>query len=451
MRKILKGQIQLKMGTAKILITFVLAGGVTIFPALGFGQQSTISDTLHLGDVIREVLAHNDQISAARFMEKSAKAKIGQSGAWDDPMLMVGVINLPTTFNFKEDAMTMEMVGISQNIPYAGYKGLLNKAARSEAEVAAEDTKATIVDLASAAGYAYINLYYRNLNLESMKTQRALMQDIVSAATARLRTDRGSQADVVLAQADLWRLESEILSSEKEAEAAQNNLLSLMGRESGTSLPSLSEPNLAFNSPSADDWISKAKQTYPPLQKMRRQAEGYNFNASAAQRMRWPMMGLSASYGIRQDAPASGDPMSPGITKRDNMFSFQLNLSLPIFSGRAQGKMARSMDYMKQGTILEASQMEREISAKLRTLYRQSQRLTQSLTLYRDRIIPADRDAYQSAYAGYISSRMPFTNLLNYAVNIYRDQITANNVAYQLAQTYIDVEKYIKIPSNDNK
>ena len=68
-----------------------------------------------------------------RYMEKAAEAKAKSAGAWDDPMLMVGVANLPTSFDFKMDPMTMKMLGLSQNIPYAGQKGLQKKAARAEA------------------------------------------------------------------------------------------------------------------------------------------------------------------------------------------------------------------------------------------------------------------------------------------------------------------------------
>jgi outer membrane protein, heavy metal efflux system len=411
-------------------------------------QAQTPSDTLKLDDVVNEVLAHNDKLAAARYMEKAAQAKVGPAGAWDDPMLMAGVINVPTNFDFRSDEMTMEMIGISQNIPYAGQKGLSAKAAREEALSAGEDTKGMSVDLAAAARNAYFDLYFRRLTLIMMQSQRELMQDIVSSVTSRLRTDQANQSDVAAAQADLWRLESDIISSEQEEEAAENDLLTLMGREPRVSLPPLAEPPLISAPLNADEWIIKAKTSYPPLVKMRHQAESYEFSARAARRMEWPMVGVSASYGIRQQAPPSTDPMTPTPMKRDNMISFQVNLSLPIFSGHQQSKMARSMDYMKQGTTLETSQMEREIESTLRTLYRKIQRLNQSLSLYQDRIVPADEDAYRSAFAGYESNSIPLSNLLTFALNIYRDRITQNQVEYQLAQTMAEVEKYITIPEN---
>jgi hypothetical protein len=71
-------------------------------------------DTLHIDQVIQDVVRHNDRAAAMRHMEEAAASRVGPAGAWDDPMLMLGVANLPTSFDFSEDMMTMKMVGLRQ-------------------------------------------------------------------------------------------------------------------------------------------------------------------------------------------------------------------------------------------------------------------------------------------------------------------------------------------------
>lgn len=131
---------------------------------------------------------------------------------------------------------------------------------------------------------------------------------------------------------------------------------------------------------------------------------------------------------------------------RDNMVSFQMGLSLPIFAGRKQGAMARSMSLMRESTLSEAEQLWRDVSARLSVLASQADLLRRSLDFYRERIIPATEDAYRSALAGYISNRTSFINLLTYGVALYRDQITANALANQLARTYAEVERFTTDP-----
>ncbi|MCX6833822.1 MAG: TolC family protein, partial [candidate division Zixibacteria bacterium] len=115
-------------------------GLAAVFPASRVFSQS--ADSLRLDQVIQDVIRHNNRVAAAQYMEEAAKAKVGPAGAWDDPMLMLGVANLPTSFDFSMDPMTMKMIGLSQNIPYAGQKGLQAKAAKAEAEAVTEDRQA---------------------------------------------------------------------------------------------------------------------------------------------------------------------------------------------------------------------------------------------------------------------------------------------------------------------
>jgi outer membrane protein, heavy metal efflux system len=419
---------------------------MSISQALPAQEIRLPADTLRIQDAVKYVIAHNDRVASMRYMEASAHDKIGPASAWDDPMLMVGVSNLPTSFSFTEEDMTMKMVGLSQKIPYSGQKGLEGKAATAQADAAGEDTRQTELDLAFAARNAYLILYYRQQALNFIISQRGIQNDIVSTVISKLRTDQASQADVAAAQADLWRLDADILSSQQEIDASFNELYSLMGQERPNKIPVLAEPNFETSPQILDQWLAAAQNNYPPLKRAHNQADSYAFSASAARRMQWPMLELAASYGIRQNGPP--DPMTGLIMQRKNMISFQANISIPIFSGRSQGRMASSMESMHLGAEAEANQIWRDIKANLETIFSGKERLTQSLKLYQERIIPADEDAYRSAMAGYSSNRVPYISLLNYAMNIYRDRLAANQISYQLAQTMIEAGRYISNPED---
>ncbi len=401
-------------------------------------------DTLRIDDVIRNVVQHNDQAAAARYMEQSAFDKIGPAGAWDDPMLMVGVTGLPTSGSFNQEPMTMKMIGLSQNIPYAGQKGLAKKAARSQAEAATAGRQQTEVNLATAAMSAYLSVYYRQNVLDYISSQREIQQDVVSSAIAKLQTNQASQADVSAAQSRLWRLDSDILTTRQDIDAAFDRLYALMGQDRPATLPTLAEPAFESVPSNLDQMLAEAQVNYPPLQKARRQAEGYGFSATAAKRMSWPMLGLSAGYGIRENAPPS--PTTGIAMKRDNMISFQASISIPIFAGRQQKKVAASMNALRLGSEAEADQIWRDTRAALESIDSARDRLNESLRIYRERIIPADEDAYRSAFAGYESDRVPFTSLLDYAMNIYRDRLAANQVAFQLDQYMVQATQYISNP-----
>jgi outer membrane protein TolC len=218
-----------------------------------------------------------------------------------------------------------------------------------------------------------------------------------------------------------------------------------MGLESPANIPVLMAPDIKIPV-SIETWFDLAKNNYSSLKRSESLAESYRLSASASRRMRWPMLGLSASYGFRNGSTT--DPMSGDVMVWGNMISFQANISLPIFSRHQQSKMALSMEAMRKSSESEATQIWRDTQAELRSLYSQSQRLTQSLNLYIERIISADEDAYRSAFASYAANRAPLSNLLNIAMNIYRDRQSANQVEYQLSQTLIDAGRYIINPND---
>src|SRR5512147_1535303 len=161
--------------TALFVAAFVLAS-----MELTYGQ--TTDDSLTLDRVVNEVIGHNDQVAAARYMQEAAESRASSAGKWDDPMLMLSVENLPTSLDFKEDDMTMRVTGLSQTIPYSGFKGFEKKASRSDAQVAAAQLRTVQVDLAVAAKQAYYDLYYKQLNLADLIGQREFLEQIVSSS-----------------------------------------------------------------------------------------------------------------------------------------------------------------------------------------------------------------------------------------------------------------------------
>lgn len=399
--------------------------------------DSQMTDSLRLNQVIQDVIQNNDRVAAARYMEQAAQAKVGPAGAWDDPMLMLGVVNLPTSFDFNMDPMTMKMVGLSQNIPYAGQKGLQAKAARTEVKAAIEERHAMEVDLAMTARYAFADLYYRRKSLSDLKSQYELLEEVAASAEAKLMTNQATQDEVLGAEAELWRLQTQLLVAERMVDEARYSLNILRGLDVTTPVPPLAMPVQPGLPETADKWLELAKLHYPPLQKLLYQSEAYGFSAAGARRMSWPMLGLSANYAFRS---------STEMEKRDNMVSFQANISLPILAGRQQKQMAVSMDAMRKSTDAEAIQMWREIEARLRILHMTALNLAQTIDIYQNRIIPAAQDAFESALAGYSVNKVPYTNLLMFASGIFSDRLALNELSDQLARTLAEIESYTVDP-----
>lgn len=423
--------------TAAVLFLTSLLTAVSLEQSARAASAAAAPDTLTVAEVVRQALQRNDGVLAARYMDEAARRRASSSGTWDDPMLMAGVSNLPTSFDFKEDMMTMTMVGLSQTIPYAGEKGLQERAAKSEARAANEERRSTEIDVAVAAKISYFDLFYRSAIVADLARQRDIYEQIVESATAKLRANQAGQDEALSAQAELWRLESVILAAEQQVTAARHALNAIRGADPESPVV-LSAVAYNHDIPrTADVWLETAERTYPPLQALAYRSESYALTADAARRMRWPMLTLSGGYGWRADTE---------MEVRSEMVSFFASLSLPLFKGRSQGDMALSMEAMGRGAAADAAQMRREIRSEILTLHERAVRLRERLDLYRNRIAPTADDAYRSALSGYASNRTSFIALLNYARAIINDSIEANVIANELAMTLADAERFTWLP-----
>src|SRR5574341_1336600 len=229
-----------QVGAHLVQAMFLAVGFVLLSLNGAFGQNS---DSLRLEQVIQDVIKNNNRIAAAKYMEEAARAKVGPAGAWDDPMLMLGVTNVPTSWDLDEDPMTMKMVGISQNIPYSGQKGLQSKAAQAEASVAQQERYGMEVDLAMAARWAYADLYYRTKSLSDLGAQFELLNDVVATSKAKLTANQAGQDEVLGAMTELWRLQAQILEAEHMVDESRYNLNILRGIDVNSGVPPLAAPD----------------------------------------------------------------------------------------------------------------------------------------------------------------------------------------------------------------
>ncbi len=397
------------------------------------------SDSLRVEDVILDVLKHNNGITAAQYMEQAAREKVFAAGKWDDPMLMVGVVSLPTNLDFKMDPMTMQMIGLSQNIPLAGSNHLERKVAIAEANVAFQDRRTMQADMIMVARYAFADLFYLDKTKRDVGALRDLLKEVHATVQAKLSSNQASREEVLSSETELWRIESQLIEIERQCIEARYRLNVVRGAELDVLVVPIASTEPIGLPTSPEEWLDSAKLHYPPFQKLLDKSKSFGYSRDLEKSMKWPMLGLTASYGIRLDSEEE---------ERDNMLGFQANFSLPIFSRSGKTRMAAAMEAMRLSTDLEAVQLWKETEGKLRSLYQTAIQLSRSIELYSQRIIPTSKGAFQSALSGYSAGRVSYSQLLLLAAGIYRDLVSLNQLENQLAYALAESDNYITDPDS---
>jgi cobalt-zinc-cadmium efflux system outer membrane protein len=266
------------------------------------------------------------------------------------------------------------------------------------------------------------------------------MDQLVASIRGKLVTNQATQEELLSAQTELWRLQSDLLMSEADVDRIQYDLNALRGSEIDAVVQPLFPPEMDSIPLTADKWMDDAKKNLPQLKKLQAQSSSYQYAASAAHRMKWPMLNLSGSYGFRTGSDL--DMRTGENMPRKNMITILGTVSLPLFSGRSQSGMARNMEGMKSGSDAEYAQTLRETEARVRALHLSALHGLQSIGLYQNSIIPTSEDAYSSGLTGYKANRTSLAAVLNLALAIYRNKLALYQLQFQLAETMAQINRY---------
>ena len=195
--------------------------------------------------MIAEALENNPEIQAALREREAARQRISPAGALDDPMLEAGVINAPLASSpFNREDMTMKMIGLSQNLPYPGKRGLRQDVAAKDAEAVGYGYQETVNRITRGIKTAYIDLGLTLEMTKLVKKNKLILDRFLRIAEGRYEVGQGSQADVLKAQTQVSRMTDELLKLARERPTIEAELIRALGRNANVAAPVPEPPQL---------------------------------------------------------------------------------------------------------------------------------------------------------------------------------------------------------------
>ena len=93
--------------------------GSLVIPALPGPRKP--AGSIEVERLIEEAINKNPDIIASKSKWEVTRERPLQAGSLDDPMIGLGIINLPTNnFSFRTEDMTKKEISITQRFPYPG-------------------------------------------------------------------------------------------------------------------------------------------------------------------------------------------------------------------------------------------------------------------------------------------------------------------------------------------
>lgn len=414
---------------------FLLAFALLLGDVL-FSQDQKI---LKLDELLAEALQSNPQLRAAHRLAAAAKTKIGQVTAWDAPQVGVEFFQTPVQSfpNPLKDQMEMDY-SVQQMIPFPGKLSAMGDAAKSGAEMRAQEASAIEKKILRDLKTAYYELYLVQRKIEINAENQDLVRKFVEIASKQYEVGMGKQPDILRAQTELSTLINDGINLQKEKKVVESMINTVLNRL--TDAPLGYVPEIEVNIPqwSFEQMKTLALETRPELKAMQSNVDMQKSELSLAKREYYPDLMVRVMY------------KDMAMTKND-YWSAMLGVNIPLAfwsSGKYTGKVEENQ--------LNVRKAEDDFQAmKNMTLFEVQDALVKVHTnqnlvlLYKNTVIPQAEQTLQSTVAAYQTGKTEFLML----IDAYRMLLMSRLDYYMSVMNYMAsqaaLEQAVGLPINE--
>lgn len=296
----------------------LLASAIALAPAAH-------ADPLSFGDAVAHAASDSPTVAARADAYDAARHSITPAGSLPDPQLVLGVQNVPIEgpdrYRLDRDQMTMQSVGIMQDMRSFAALGAERAQARAQAERAEANLGVARIDAELNAARAWINTYYAERRSEILARLGQEAHAQARAARARLSSGGGSVDDAIAAEIDAARLDDRAADANAAVTAGRAELRRWIGVDADEAL-ALDAPTFVIDA----DHLRDHLEHHPALAAAQADQSIAAANLRAAQADQVPDWSWQAMYQHR-DA-SFGD-----------MASVEVRIGLPLFQHWRQGPL----------------------------------------------------------------------------------------------------------------
>ena len=346
---------------------------------------------LSLESALRLAIQRSEAARAGRAGVLSATEASRAAGQLPDPVLRVGVENLPVTgadhLSTTRDSMTMKRIGISQEWVSPAKRAARQAAAEAAIQREAVQAQVAIADTRLQTALAYLDAFYAGEALKLTTLMEHHAHEELEAARARLASATGSSQEVLSLTGARGSSEDESAEALQRQDGAKLVLQRWVGVKPDDLVPVSVAPL-----PTEEAYVG----WHPSVAAMQRDLELSKQAAAVAGTNRKPNWTWELTYGQR--------------TGYSDMVSLGVSIPLTVAAGERQDRETAAKLALIDKAEADLAEAMRAAAAEYQTLRSDAQRLQQRIERYRvGVVIPAGQRtvaataAYRSNQAGLVT------------------------------------------------
>jgi outer membrane protein, heavy metal efflux system len=374
----------------------------------------------------------------------AAQLRVDGAGALPDPMLTLGLMNLPFgSFLPAQEGMSMAVLEVGQRIPAPGVRSARTEVASLRVVELRHAAEETLLGVRLRIAESYLELLYLDEAANILARNRDLLEDLEILAVARLSEGEGSQVEVLRAQSEIVRLTGELSDLRARQVAAGSALNAELGRPSGAkiqvvppaALPTLLDPNLSESAFSVGPEGAHPGLDLPSLLEVQDSAARWRplLLAAAASRERSQAL---EELTYRERLPDL--QVMVGYGYRDGMqdlWSASVSVGIPIFRERKQRLEVEAVGRDAVASLEDERALVESVRAEIAEAWAELARGRERFQLLDQLLLPQAEAAAESTIAAYRVGSSSFSVVLEAVVLLARAQLERARTVSELGRS----------------
>jgi len=421
----------------QLLFYLVLA---SIIRAEESGDAGTEAPRAHISlhEVTNVVLANNPAIKEAENRWRAAQERVRQANAWDDPRI-AGDSRVRRYVDVPPNAFMDQSLAVEQLIPITGKNLVRGRAAAAEALSIFEEVRRDELDVIARARASFFRLANAYEQLEINSKNLVSLRQIADISRSKYETGVESAANVLVAETDYSKLLETRRDLERSLSDAESQLNTLMNRDAFAPIGapvavSINEANLSLSGLRA---ITLAQR--PEVNMARAKIDNEKSKLQLARRAWIPDPALMVKGQRYNDT-------SQAVSELDAGVSFTVPWVNP-------GKYSAGVREARASVAAAEQGFDREQKEALRLLRDQLEKIETThhhVDLFRDKLVPQARQAFEATRLSYESGKATFLDWISAQRNVRdieatgREHLADYQVAVAELEAVIGAELYAR-------
>jgi len=395
-----------------------------------FGQQqNSILDSL-----VRTSIELSPKIKMLKAKRNAAFNRIEQNSNLPDPMLTLGLRNLPTnSFSFTQDPMTQKAIGLSQVIPFPGKLSAIGEANAIDTLIVDQEIKDAENEIRMQVTKKYYQLNYVRRAIFYAEETKRLLKDISDVVSVKYSVSTASQQNLVKIQLEITNVTDKIEDLRSKEKAALSELNAFLLQDVTADIPTELIDTVKTITLTTQRLDSLARVYRPFLKGILLSKEKAKLKEIVAGKEFYPNFSLGVNYSFRQNLVNS----NMGGT---DLFTVALGISLPLnYGGKYSSKEQEAIsqqEFHSEQYFLALQFLDGKFGAAIADL----KSLEERIKLFEDGLLPQAQQNLESTLASYQVNEVDFINVIDAQDQLFKIETNLYKLKTDYLKKIADLE-----------